>query len=315
LNSLPYIIVATAPSMDGYTSATSSMIYKSMKKSIPSKAPNVIIGDVDIMKSCPKKMIKSGLGDILAKYSSVCDWRLGNLINGEYFCNEVAQIVRDSVKKCVDIADKLLDCDEDAIASVFEGLVHSGLAMNYVGLSRPASSVEHYFSHFWEMRSLAFNTGEDLHGIQCAIGTVYAAKIYDFLRNYNPDKEKACASVAAFDYNKHALELKELFGPGADAIIKLEAKKHQFDKVKHTKRLEHILANWDEIVKIINEEMPTADEIMALLDKIEAPKDCIEIGINKDIQPRLLTCTRDLRPQYVVTNLCWDLGVTDEIEL
>lgn len=76
----PYIIVATAPSMDGYASATSSMDIDGLKVSLSSRCPDVIIGDIDILKNAPIRMIQSGLGDMLAKYISICEWRIAHLL-------------------------------------------------------------------------------------------------------------------------------------------------------------------------------------------------------------------------------------------
>ena len=63
----PYIIVATAPSMDGYASATSSMDVDGLKTSVPSRCANVIVGDLDVLRQAPVQMLVSGLGDMLAK--------------------------------------------------------------------------------------------------------------------------------------------------------------------------------------------------------------------------------------------------------
>jgi len=49
----PYIIIATAPSMDGYASATSSMTRDALKSSLPSRSADVIIGDTDILCKAP----------------------------------------------------------------------------------------------------------------------------------------------------------------------------------------------------------------------------------------------------------------------
>ena len=46
----PYVIVGTAPSMDGYASGTSSMAMDGLKVSLPSACANVIIGDIDVLK-------------------------------------------------------------------------------------------------------------------------------------------------------------------------------------------------------------------------------------------------------------------------
>ena len=89
-----YIIVGTAPSMDGYASATSSMSMDGLKVSLNSRCADIIIGDIDILKQAPEHMLKSGLGDMLAKYISIAEWRIGNLITGEYYCERVARILQ-----------------------------------------------------------------------------------------------------------------------------------------------------------------------------------------------------------------------------
>ena len=194
----PYIIVGTAPSMDGYASATSSMTRDGLKISLPSKCADVIIGDLDVLCQAPAKMMASGLGDMLAKYVSICEWRIANLITGEYYCEDIAQLVREALKKCVDNAKGLLNREEQAVKAVFEGLVIGGVAMAFAGVSRPASGVEHYFSHVWDMRGLEFGSTVDLHGIQCAVATNLVAGLYEKTLKILPDKEKALAYVKAF---------------------------------------------------------------------------------------------------------------------
>lgn len=314
MKNVPYIIVATAPSMDGYASATSSMSMDGLKVSLPSKCADVVIGDIDILKNAPAKMLVSGLGDMLAKYVSICEWRISNLITGEYYCESIAQLIRDALKKCVDNKDKLLKRDEEAVKAVFEGLVIGGVAMNYAGLSRPASGVEHYFSHVWDMRGLEFGTNVDLHGIQCAIGTLYGAHVYDKIRKITPDKEKALCYANKFDYKNYSKELIKFLGKGADAMIALEEKEKKYDVEKHAERLDIIIEKWDEIIRIIDEEIPSADEIKKILSSINAPQKTSEIGICEDIIPMTFKATKDIRDKYVVSRLCWDLGIIDEID-
>lgn len=93
---------------------------------------------------------------MLAKYISICEWRLSHEINGEYYCPQVAQLVRNSLQTCVAHADGLAARDPEAVQHVMEGLVLSGLAMGFAGVTRPASGMEHYFSHLWDMRALEF---------------------------------------------------------------------------------------------------------------------------------------------------------------
>lgn len=304
----PYIIVGTAPSMDGYASASSSMTRDGLKISLPSRSADVIIGDTDILCQAPLHMMKAGLGDMLAKYVSICEWRISHLITGEYYCEEVADLIRSALKRCTENAAGLLRRDEEAVRAVFEGLVIGGVAMNYAGLSRPASGVEHYISHVLDMRAVEFGTPMDLHGIQCAIGTLIAAGMYEKLKNLTPDREKALAHAAAFDYNAHQKLLRSLLGKGAESMITLETKEKKYDVAAHAARLEVILSNWDAILQIIDQEIPTLQTLLVLMDTIDAPKTLTQIGIGESLLPDIFRATKDIRDKYVLSRLAWDLG-------
>lgn len=312
---LPYFTVGTAPSMDGYASETSSMECDGLKVSIPSKCANVIIGDIDILKNANTELLISGLGDMLAKYISICEWRISNLINGEYYCEKIANLIRNALDKCVKNAAGLIRREDEAVSAVFEGLILGGIGMNYAGVSRPASGVEHYFSHTWDMRGLEFGTPVSTHGIQCAIGTMYAAKIYENLKNIKPDKEKALKAVSEFDYKKHSDFLTEFFGKGAKTMIDLEQKEGKYDIKAHINRIDKIIDNWDEILKIISEEIPPVEELTALYDKIGLPKTAEEIGLPHEIVYPTFCVTKDIRDKYVLSRLCFDLGIIKEINL
>lgn len=313
LSRLPYIIVATAPSMDGYASATSSMTRDGLKISLPSRGADVILGDTDILRQAPLQLLRSGLGDMIAKYVSICEWRIAGLVCGEYYCPQIAALVRDALALCVSQADKLLQRDEKAVQAVFEGLVIAGVAMNYAGLSRPASGVEHYISHVIDMRAAEFGTKAELHGIQCAVGTQIALRLYEKLKLFTPDREKALAYVRGFDLSAWHAQLRTLLGKASDSMITLEAKERKYDPTLHEKRLEIILKNWDGILKIMDEELPASRELEALLQTIGAPKTLSEIGTDDTMLPDIFKATKDIRDKYVLSRLCWDLGILDEI--
>ena len=308
-----YIIVGTAPSMDGYASATSSMTMDGLKISLPSKCADVIIGDIDILCNAPTKMMVSGLGDMLAKYVSICEWRISNLINGEYYCEEIAQLVRASLKKCTDNAEGLLKRDETAVKAVFEGLIICGAAMKFAGLSRPASGIEHYLSHIWDMRGVEFGTPVEFHGIQCAVGTLIAVKLYEKIRNITPDKEKALEYVKNFDFSAWSEELRAFLGKGAESMIALEEKEQKYCIDSHKKHLNLIVDKWEEILKIIGEELPKAESLDKLFDDVGLPKTMKEIGLDDAILPLTFKSAKDIRDKYVLPRLCWDLGILDEI--
>ena len=304
-----YIIVATAPSMDGYASATSSMAQDSLKVSLSTRCADVILGDIDILKNAPLHMLKSGLGDMLAKYISIAEWRIAHIITGEYYCEEVAQLIRSALNKCVDNAEGLLKRENTAIRAVFEGLVIGGIAMTYAGVSRPASGVEHYFSHVWDMRGLEFGTPVDLHGIQCAQATLAAAKLYEAVRAVTPDKEKADRFVADFRYDAWSETLRSFLGRSAETMIALEEKEGKYRKDTHPARFETIHQNWPTILRIIEEEIPSYEALSQLLAKLGIE----ELGIDRETARLTFLATKDIRDKYVLSRLAWDLGICDEL--
>ncbi len=310
---LPYIIVATAPSMDGYASATSSMDRDGVKISLPSRAPDAIFGDTDILCTAPMILMQAGLGDMLAKYVSVCEWRIAHLLLGEYYCESIARLIRDALSQCVSQAQGLLRREPQAVQAVFEGLVIGGIAMQYAGLSRPASGCEHYISHVIDMRAVEFGTKSSYHGLQCAVGTLIVTRLYEKLQALIPDWEKALAHAAGFDRAAWNETLRTFLGTSAETMIALEEKEKKYDPVLHGQRLEKILASWQDILSIVREELPPAEALEALLREIGAPTCLDELGVEEALLPTIFQCTKDIRDKYVLSRLLWDLGILDEM--
>lgn len=312
MTGLPYLIVATAPSMDGFASSTSSVVRDGLKVSVDSKCPDAVIGDTDILKEAPLPMIRAGLGDMLAKYISVCEWRIGHLVTGEYYCEEVAAIIRSALKKCADNAGGIMTRDPAAVEAVMEGLILSGIAADYAGVSRPVSGVEHYFSHLWDMRALEFGTPWSLHGIQCGVGTVLALRGYERLVTLTPDNETALAAFDRFDRQTWFGQIRAYLGSAACAILQHIDASERYDAQKHRQRLDNIVARWDDILQIIREELPSSDSVLRLLKTIGAPTSSADFGIPESENGLTFRMTKDIRDKYILSTLLFDMGVLDE---
>ena len=304
---VPDIIVATAPSMDGFASASSSMERSGLKISLPSKCPDAVIAEPEILANAPKRMILSGIGDILAKYISIAEWEIASILVGDYYCQTIAELVKASLAQCVCAAKKAVSGDKTAVTSVMEGLIISGLAMNYAGISRPASGMEHYISHIADMRALEFGTPSDLHGIQCGVATLTTIHAYEALLTKTPNKEKALAAVRSYDNDKWNAYLREKLGHGAEAIISGEEKERKYDKEKHAKRLDIILKNWDTIKTII-ETLPKSCELEVFMKDIGHPTTPDELGLTATQWHEAFLMAKDIRDKYVLGRLIWDLG-------
>ncbi len=308
----PYFIVGTAPSMDGYASATSSMARDGLKISLPSACPQVILGDLDVLCQAPMQMLQSGLGDMAAKYISICEWRIAHELVGEAYCGEIAEMVRSALQKCVDNAQGLANREPAAVLAVMEGLVITGIAMSYAGLSRPASGMEHYFSHVWDMRGLEFGTKVDTHGIQCGIGTLLSLKVYDYIRGLTPHREKALACASAFDTDAWNAKLRVFLGKGAQTMIDGEAREGKYDREKHAARLEKIIALWPRLLQIMEEELPRYEDVERALGILGTPTSPESLELSREDVITSFTMTKDIRDKYIGCRLLWDLGELDD---
>lgn len=175
---IPYIIVGTAPSMDGYASTVSPLIINGFKKTYEAVYPYAILADMNIVKEAPKEMICAGFGDILGKYTALSDWQLSRNINKEYYCDTCVEMVRSAIKKCIDNAQGIAARDSQSISYLMEALILSGVVMGMVGNSRPASGAEHHLSHYWEIDAIAKGIEHPLHGNSVGVGTVVISRIY-----------------------------------------------------------------------------------------------------------------------------------------
>lgn len=310
---VPYMIVGTAPSMDGYASATVSMERDGLKLTLPAKTPEYIVGDSEILVKAPAKMLLAGVGDMIAKYVGICEWRIGKVVTGEYYCEEIAELMRSSLRVCLENASALLRRNEEAALVFFEALVTAGIAAAYAKSSRPASGVEHYFSHIFDMRGISFGTPTALHGLQCGVGTLTTLRLYEKLVTIMPNKEKALSYTESYDYEERENQLASLIGEGSKAMILKEKAEQKFSRENHSKRLAKILSGWGEIQKIIAEELPSSAEIRLLLTRLGAPTTASELGIDESLMPLIFKATKDVCNKYVLSHLAWDIGVLEEL--
>ncbi len=309
----PSAVVGTAPSMDGYASNSSSMEMNHVKVSLYNHGPEGILLDSEILAQAPMRMLWAGLGDMVAKYVAVCEWRISHLVTGEYYCEDVAELMRAALRKLMAVSDRIVSRDPDAIAAIAEGLVLAGIGMAYAEISRPASGLEHYFSHMWEMMALERGVPYDLHGIQVGVGTLLTMRIYRKLLSdgRRPDRRQAEAHMRAFDRAAWEAQVRRIFGKTADAIIDIEDKVHKNDPARHAKRLDNIIAGWDDILAIIREELPDYDALHSAMAATGMPLTPADIGIPTEDVVNAFVGARDIRDKYLSCSLLWDLGWTE----
>lgn len=187
---IPYIIVATAPSMDGYVSDGAPIISEGYKYSPTAHLTYGLIGDTDVLSTAPLELIHAGFGDVVGKITAIADWDLAVKVNGDYRCDTCVELVNRALEKCFAKARGLDKRDPEALGNLLEALTLTGVAMALVNISRPASGAEHMLSHFWEMDQIARGESPLHHGIMVGVATPVIARFYEEMEEYLPEGTK-----------------------------------------------------------------------------------------------------------------------------
>lgn len=294
---LPYYIVATAPSMDGYASVGCALILEGMKITLNARTPKAIIGDVNVIKDAPMDMIKSGYGDILGKFSCLNDWKLSRVINDEYFCDAVYNMTFDMLTKTKDIGEKLQNRDEDAIRVLTEALVGIGIAMAFVGNSRPGSGSEHHLSHYFEIVGIIRNEPYFLHGIDVVYSAVYTQMLREELLKLSVPPKRS-----EFKEGEYEEKIKAIYGPVAEGVIALQQKMDWYND----KRRAAYEGKWEEIKKIM-EEVPTSERLCEYIKSVGLDIEEFKKEYNEKKIQDAIWFAKDLKDRYTVLWLYFDL--------
>lgn len=294
---IPYIDVATAPSMDGYASDGAAMILRGMKETVKAGLPRAIVCDVDILKNAPLDMIQAGYGDIIGKYSALCDWRLAHIVTGEYLCDYIYDTTAAMIEKTRSLAGGLMERREESIAALMEALVVVGIMMSFAGSSRPASGSEHHLSHFFEITGILENKPYFPHGIDVAYATVVTSSLREQLTKI--DFPAQGFSLSRADY---LAKMKEVYGPIAESCAALQDKAGSYT----TDRTPIYRAREAEI-KALFKSMPTARKIEEMLRLVGLDMQEFYTTYGDKKIKNAISYAKDLKDRYSVLWMYYDL--------
>ena len=298
---LPYAIVATAPSMDGYASASAAMIWNGMKVTYPAHVPVAILGDIDVLKDAPMDMIRSGYGDILGKFSCLNDWKLSVIVRGEYFCPYVYNLVREMLDRTRNLGERLQARDPDAVKTLMEALVGVGVAMAFVGNSRPASGSEHHLSHFFEIVGILNDEPYFMHGTDVAYSSVYTQRLRERLlaidrpvRNAVPGREAWLRAI------------RRVYTDVADGVIAQQDRLGWYGEDRYPVYLER----WEEIRAVLS-ECPSTETMVGYLRSVGLDIAQFDALYGREKIGDALRFAKDLKDRFSVLWLYYDLMVSE----
>ena len=301
-----YVIVGTAPSMDGYNSGVSALIYNNTKRTIETHTPKAVFLDPDILVEAPKDMIGAGVGDLLGKINCLTDWKLAKIVNDEWHCEFISNIVDTAITKITDNKEGLANGESDAIADLVEGLLLSGVCMDFAGNTRPASGAEHHMSHFWEMRYLIEGRKAVFHGTKVGIGTIIALKAYEYLSNLNVDFD-AIKKLNRPTFEEWAKDIEKVYLTATEEVLALEKKCQKNSEKSIKERLIVVEKNWDKIQNLAKNATKSS-VAYDILSSLDAPTKPAHIGVDKTLARQAIVYAKELRDRYTILQLLYDIG-------
>jgi len=300
---LPYSIFATAPSMDGYASSVSSITVDGVKKTYNTTPPELIIADLNILKTAPWKLIQSGLGDLLGKVSSLLEWKLGVAFFDEYFCQEAFDLVENVLNDLINNSEKIIAREKTGIEILTKGLIYSGVSMMMVGSSRPASGTEHHISHFFDMYAGIFQNSVPTHGIKVGTASFISSNFYLKLLETDFNEFK-------LEHNREAREkeIREAYLDKADGILELLDQRWEHDLI--TK--EDLLSREKQIKSNIREFKVYLESVEGILDTFGFFERKDVKNLNRDWLRKAVNYGFELRFRYTISTLLRQAGLLEK---
>lgn len=186
LGRLPYYAVPTSLSNDGFCSPQSSLTVAGQRRSLPSALPYGVVIDTEICLSAPKTLTLSGIGDLVAKFTAIHDWKLAFHQTGEPVDDFAALLSDGSIYSFLGRPT----LDREGIRLLAMSLMLNGISMEICGSSRPASGSEHLISHALD----AISARPRLHGLQVGVATYLMSK----LQNANSEQIASLFETTGF---------------------------------------------------------------------------------------------------------------------
>lgn len=299
----PYVVFATAPSMNGYTSANAAITVDGHKKSLPASVPAGVFADLTVFAAAPARMIRAGLGDSACRSTAQVDWLLSHHLHDTPYRSAPFTLLADDEPGLLSDSDALMHGDLGAMRRLARTLILSGIGMTLCGGSQPASQGEHLISHYMDMMSPP-DRPEALHGEQVAVSTLTMARLQERLLDSGTPPRVAPTPVTRADLTAH-------FGPalGESCWRELEPKLLTADSADHLNA--RLAERWGRIVSDCRAASIGSERLHDVLTAAGAPTRPRDIAVDDEFYADAVRHARELRNRYTFLDLAGDAGRLD----
>ncbi|MDQ2691738.1 MAG: iron-containing alcohol dehydrogenase [Chloroflexota bacterium] len=188
MESLPFVVYQTANSVSAYTSNMAPTFVDGVKRTLPSRYPDVLICDLETLRDAPRSMTAAGVGDLLAAFGSYADWWLAYRLGLDKSYSEFAQTLMGPLDEIfLEQAAGLRESTLKSTAILAKLIALAGLAMSLSHATAPLSGYEHVISHVLDLVAEQRRRPLAQHGTQVAMATLLTTASYQiFFDEFEP---------------------------------------------------------------------------------------------------------------------------------
>jgi glycerol-1-phosphate dehydrogenase [NAD(P)+] len=188
LPSLPFVVYQTANSVSAYTSNMAPTFVDGVKRTLPSRYPDVLVCDLKTLRDAPQEMTVAGVGDLLAAFGSYADWWLAYRLGLDSTYSEFAQTLMGPLDEIfLEQAEAIRMGTLEGMSVLAKLIALAGIAMSLSHATAPLSGFEHVISHVLDLNAEQKRRPLAQHGTQVALATLLTTTAYQlFLDEFEP---------------------------------------------------------------------------------------------------------------------------------
>jgi glycerol-1-phosphate dehydrogenase [NAD(P)+] len=309
LDGLPHVVVQTAASVNGFADDQSVLVVDGVKRTTPTRWPDRLVIDTDVVGLAPPAMNQAGLGDLLATYTAPADWLLARFVGqDDSFAPAVVTLARDHVDAAVDAAEGVAAGDPAAIELLAAALTLSGISMGVAGRTAPGSGMEHTVSHLLEMTESEDAT---LHGAKVGVLSAFGACLWEVVRH-----AAAHGGLAVLRFPDEAemeARVTEAFAAvdptGAMAAECWSDYRRKLARWHAARpRLETLADRWPWFDADVSRLLAAPERLVSALQRAQAPVRLSDLGIDPERGRWALAHCHLMRDRFTIADLAFFMG-------
>ena len=311
----PYMVIATAASMDGYASFGASISHHGVKQTDPCNAAHTIVADLDILTAAPAWLNAAGYADLLGKITAGADWLVADALGVEPVQPQIFDMVQGNLRDWTGDPEGIQNRDPLVVKKLLEGLLITGFAMQAARSSRPASGSEHLLSHLWDMQGVKYEGERAPHGFTVGLGLLLASSLYQKLLVLDPqgiDADLIVERALSRDAMEKSIRRSFPIEAVVESAVEATLSKH-LSPDAHLERIRKFVDRWPGLRARLYAQLIPTEELKSMLSAAGCPTNPSAFRLSLEGLRESFLHARQIRQRYTILDLTFEIDRLEEL--